>query len=234
MPREKTTPQDPAPSRGKRFLRISLRIVGFILAALILRELILWSHHALDGVDPKSGPGLILLLSILGTYAVLLAIPFVPGIEIGITLIMAQGASVAHWVYLSTVIGLAISYLAGHYLPYSWLRRGFAAMRLTRAETMVRRIEPLGPHERLDYLHEILPRRLDRLTGAWRYVLLAILINLPGNALIGGGGGIMMIAGLSRLFIPVVTLVTVALAMAPIPMAIWAFGPHVLRGIIVH
>lgn len=158
------------------------------------------------------------------------------GVEIGITLIMAQGASVAPWVYLATVIGLAISYLAGDYLPYSWLRRGFAAMRLTRAETMVRRIEPLGPHERLDYLHEILPRRLGRLTGAWRYVLLSILINLPGNALIGGGGGIMMIADLSRLFSPVVTLVTVALAMAPIPLPIpiWAFGPHILRGIIGH
>lgn len=33
-----------------------------------------------------------------------------------------------------------------------------------------------------------------------RYVALAVLLNIPGNVVIGGGGGIAFAAGMTRLF----------------------------------
>jgi hypothetical protein len=53
---------------------------------------------------------------------------------------------------------------------------------------------------------------------------LACLFNLPGNVVLGGGGGIALLAGLSRLYAPLPMAVTVALAVAPVPLAIWIWG----------
>ena len=52
----------------------------------------------------------ILVASIL--YSALLAIPFVPGAEIGLALIAMLGPPIAVLVYLSTIAGLTISFLA--------------------------------------------------------------------------------------------------------------------------
>jgi hypothetical protein len=49
---------------------------------------------------------------------------------------------------------------------------------------------------------------------------LALLINLPGSALIGGGGGICMAIGVSRLVTYPQFLLTTALAVSPLPVAI--------------
>jgi hypothetical protein len=54
--------------------------------------------------------------------------------------------------------------------------------------------------------------------------MLAVLVNMPGNAFIGGGGGIFFTAGLSRLFLPTQTVLTIVFAVAPVPLAVWAFG----------
>jgi len=59
-------------------------------------------------------------------------------------------------------------------------------------------------------------------------VLLALLINLPGNSLIGGGGGILLVAGPSRLFSLPALVVTLILATAPVPLAVWLMGANIL------
>jgi hypothetical protein len=61
-----------------------------------------------------------------------------------------------------------------------------------------------------------------------RYIALAVLVNLPGNILIGGGGGISLIAGASRLFSLPGFLTTIALAVSPLPLAILFFGKEFL------
>jgi hypothetical protein len=53
-----------------------------------------------------------------------------------------------------------------------------------------------------------------------------VAINLPGNIVIGGGGGIALMAGLSRLFSPSGFVVTVAIATLPIPLAWLIFGEN--------
>jgi len=53
-----------------------------------------------------------------------------------------------------------------------------------------------------------------------RYLALAVLFNLPGNMLIGGGGGIALIAGMSGLYRSTNYFITVTLAVAPVPLII--------------
>jgi hypothetical protein len=48
--------------------------------------------------------------------------------------------------------------------------------------------------------------------------MLALAFNLPGNTLLGGGGGIALAAGMSGLYRPVAYLATVVLAVAPVPL----------------
>ena len=53
----------------------------------------------------------------------------------------------------------------------------------------------------------------------YRYPALAIAIAMPGNIVLGGGGGIALAAGLSRTFHPALFVLTVALATLPVPLA---------------
>jgi hypothetical protein len=45
-----------------------------------------------------------------------------------------------------------------------------------------------------------------------RYFIIAILINLPGNTIIGGGGGIALLCGMKGF------ILTIAIASSPIPL----------------
>ena len=49
-------------------------------------------------------------------------------------------------------------------------------------------------------------------------------MNTPGNAVIGGGGGIMMLAGLSGLFAPLPTALAIMIAVSPVPIAVMLMG----------
>jgi hypothetical protein len=51
-----------------------------------------------------------------------------------------------------------------------------------------------------------------------RYLVIALMLNLPGNALIGGGGGIGLIAGMSRLYSFPRYLLLVSVAITPLPL----------------
>ncbi|UCE30573.1 MAG: hypothetical protein JSW68_10975, partial [Burkholderiales bacterium] len=57
-----------------------------------------------------------------------------------------------------------------------------------------------------------------------RHVALAIALNLPGNALVGGAGGLGMLAGMSGLFSLPRYLLLVALATTPVPLFLLAAG----------
>jgi hypothetical protein len=207
-------------------LRIVLGLCLLIAIAVALRLFGHWMAGRLHDLAPRqSGPALLVLLVLsLIVYAVLIAVPFVPGVEIGLTLMMLRGPSVVIWVYLATICGLALAYSAGRFLPYAWLRKLFDNLHLTRAARLLARVEPLAPEERLALLRNALPQRAQGLAGRGRYVLLALLVNMPGSSLLGGGGGILMMAGLSRVFTPLATLMTVLIAVAPIPVVVWVFG----------
>ncbi|MGB5559857.1 MAG: hypothetical protein WBN04_17835 [Paracoccaceae bacterium] len=214
------------PRLPQSLLRIAIRLALILAIAYAAHWLMGWVQTRMSAL-PAGGASFMLtslLIFVLLAYAILIAIPYVPGVEIGISLLVMEGASVAPLVYLGSVAGLMLAYLAGYLLPYPWLTRTLRDLRLRRAADLLDAAQMVPPQERLAVLSDRLPKWLGPHLVRWRYLVLALLINLPGSSLIGGGGGICLIAGLSRLFAPVPTIVTFFLAVLPVPLGIWFFG----------
>ncbi|MEP3599182.1 MAG: hypothetical protein ABJN26_04660 [Stappiaceae bacterium] len=158
-------------------------------------------------------------------YAVLLAIPFVPGIEISLALLAAFGQQFAILIYFATVIALCVSYLVGRLVPLRSTATLFEFLGLDQAKELVYRLEPLSAGQRLDLLMERAPKRIVPFLLNHNYVALVIALNMPGNAIIGGGGGIALLAGISGLFTFPKFVIAVCLAVLPVPMAVILMAP---------
>ena len=211
------------PPVGKGLVRLAAKLVAVLAAAYAIHLLMDWTTKQATATGNTH-----LMIGMFGTllvaYALLIAMPFMPGIEIGISLLLIKGASIAPLVYLATFLGLLLAFTAGRFLPVNWLHSLLADLRLKSACRLLDRLTPLSCEERLAHLTERAPKWARPLIGAWRYPLLAILINIPGNAIIGGGGGIAFTAGFSRLFRPGWTVLTFALAILPVPLFVWWTG----------
>lgn len=160
----------------------------------------------------------LLFLGIVLIYILLMAMPFMPGIEIGLALMMLLGSKGAVLVYIATLVALSISYLAGRLIPPDRVSRFLDWLHLYRARALVLQLEPLGRVERLHLLQEKLPEKLALFLVNHRYLMIAAALNLPGNALIGGGGGIGLVVGMSNI-IPYWGYFTLLIvAVAPVPL----------------
>lgn len=218
------TTGDETPPPGAGIWRTCLRLAAIFVFVLVVVWLTDW---AMDRAEAAEQTGLMagLLIALLLVYAILMAIPFVPGIEIGISLLVLKGAAIAPFVYLATVLGLSLAFSMGRCVRYRWLHSALLDLRLVRAAALVEKLEPMTREERLGQLTRMAPAWLVR---PGRYLLVAILLNMPGNALLGGGGGISFISGFSHLFRPVIMLMTIALAVMPVPLTVWLMGTETL------
>jgi hypothetical protein len=157
-------------------------------------------------------------------YVGLLALPFVPGAEIGLAMLGAFGPGIAPLIYATTVASMMLAYTIGRFLPISALERVLSMLRMRRAARLIARAGPLSREERIAMLLDGQSKRAVTLGLRYRYIAIALAVNTPGNSIIGGGGGIMMIAGLSGLFSPLLTFATIAIAVSPVPLAIMFLG----------
>ena len=165
-----------------------------------------------------------LLMSSMIAYTILMAIPFVPGAEIGLAVMMVIGPKIAPLVYLCTLISLLLSFSIGRYIPDQVLINLFHRVGFTRAEKLMSELSNLGSRERLQLIVSRSPEKLIPFLMKYRYIALLLAINLPGSIVIGGGGGIAMVAGLSRLFRFPYFVLTIANAVAPFPILLAFFG----------
>lgn len=154
----------------------------------------------------------------------LLALPFVPGAEIGLAMLAAFGANIAPLIYVLTVASMMLAYTIGRFLPIGALERLLSFLRLRRAARLVARAAPLSREERIAMLLDGQSKRAVKLGLRYRYIAVALAVNTPGNSIIGGGGGIMMIAGLSGIFSPLATFFTIVVAVSPVPLAVMFLG----------
>lgn len=157
-------------------------------------------------------------------YVGLLALPFVPGAEIGLALLAAFGAGIAPLIYVATVAAMMLAYTAGRFLPISTLERLLLLLRMRRAAALVARAAPLSQEQRIAMLLGDQPKRALSLGLRYRYIALGLAVNTPGNSFVGGGGGIMMMAGVSGIFSPLATFLTVTVAVSPVPLAVMFLG----------
>ncbi len=209
-----------------RWLRIAL-------VALIYGSLLAGGHWGggwlIDSVVVDLGAGaqsheLHVMIAGLVFYAALMAIPFVPGMEISLALLAAFGPKVAVAIYAATVAALGLSCLIGTLLPVSLIVSFFSSLGLQRAKGLVQSIGPLSADQRLEVLIAHAPKRVVPVLLRHRYIAIIVALNVPGNAVIGGGGGIALLAGLSGLFTLPRFLASVSLAALPVPLIVLING----------
>lgn len=175
-------------------------------------------------VRPANEPSINrMIITVAGVFVFASALPFVPGAEIGFGLILVFGGSIALLVYLCMVAALLLAFLVGRFVPIASITVLLNFLGLIRAREMIAGLEPLNSAERLALLTDQAPQRFVPVLLKHRYLALLIVLNTPGNSLIGGGGGIAFIAGLSRLFSLPGFLLSVAIAVAPVPLFFYIF-----------
>lgn len=210
------------PAKRKRYARLAI-----LLAVILLLNLAgSWLGQQVNfQLFPRHDAMLhtVLLISLV-IYILLMATPFMPGIEIGLTVMLLLGNKSALLIYLCTLIALSISYLIGKCFPLRLVHRLLNWLYLNRASDLVSHLEPLSQSERLELLYAKAPAKFAPFLLNHRYAMIAVLLNLPGNALIGGGGGIGLVVGMSRLIPFHKYFLVISLAIAPVPLLIYLQG----------
>ncbi|MEW8525833.1 MAG: hypothetical protein AB2552_22600 [Candidatus Thiodiazotropha endolucinida] len=175
-------------------------------------EIQIWPEH-LDIVDRAVVIGIFL-------YIILLATPFLPGLELGLILMMVLGPKGVFVIYICTLIALSIGFLIGRVFPARLIVSFLQWLNLDRAAALLQQFDATPHDQRLNYLARNLPKKALPTLLRHRYLVLALLFNLPGNAVIGGGGGIAMVAGNSRLYSYPTFFLLISVAIIPGPIVI--------------
>ncbi|MEL6600219.1 MAG: hypothetical protein AAGK98_04520 [Pseudomonadota bacterium] len=217
--------REPGPT-GKPSLKqqiwLGLRIVmmlGLLVILIIGLEMLIDRMEITDWLRAQlEAPWRIAL--VLVVYALVIAVPFAPGVEIGVAVMVLLGQTGAVVAYVATIAGLFIAFAAGRLLSDGALRP------LEDALGMSINRPGASEGERLEALFGSSP--IVRRLISSRYLAIMVMLNLPGNVVIGGGGGIMMLAGFSRAFAPGWLALAVAGAVLPIPLLVYIFGAAIL------
>jgi hypothetical protein len=205
----------------RRWLLFALYGALIVLGAGLGRQLleIAWPYfHPAHGASLRW-----IIAATIVVYAVAMAVPFVPAAEIGLTLLLLFGPQVALLVYLSTILALMLPYLIGRAVPPDLCARALGFFGLRRASDLAQRLAALDANARLKLLLAQAPAPFIPALLRHRYLALAIVLNLPGNTLLGGGAGIALCAGICGLYPSRGFVVAVAIAVAPMPIAFALF-----------
>jgi hypothetical protein len=158
------------------------------------------------------------VLAMLIAYILAMTMPFVPGIEIGLALMLLLGREGIPLVFLCTQFALALSFVLGRCVPVRVFITLFCRLGMDRACNLLERIDSVPPAQRLELLTPTAPGGWGAILLRHRFIALAVALNLPGNALIGGAGGIGMLAGMSQMFPFRAYILVIAMATLPLPL----------------
>lgn len=213
-----------------RVLRIILVVLAILGVAYLANQAGDWIGQRLKMEITPENESVIFGATVIAIilYALLISLPFVPGVEIGIGLMVMFGTPMAIPVYLSTVIGLTMGFFIGRLVPEKILCGCFDFLGMTRVSHMLRDLARKPVQERMNLLLDRAPSRFVPFLLRHRYIAIAVSFNIPGNSVIGGGGGIAFIAGLSRLFSFPQYLLAVVIGVSPVVILFLIFGPSVL------
>jgi hypothetical protein len=151
-------------------------------------------------------------------FVITSAMPFIPGAEIGFGLMVIFGSKVALLVYGAMISALTLSYLIGALVPAEWIVKFFRYLGFNRATQLAQELAARERYMRIDYLMATAPPRWVPMLLRRRYLAMIILLNVPGNSLVGGGGGLALAAGMSGLFRFHRFFLTLLVAVAPVPL----------------
>ena len=159
-----------------------------------------------------------IVMGALFVFVLAAAIPFVPGAEIGFALLLLFGGNAAPIVYAGMVGALILSFSVGRFVPLRFISRIASWLRLKRVADWVSEIESVPAQGRSELVAARLKGRFSRRLLRSRYAVFAVFLNEPGNSILGGGGGLAFLAGVSGLYRFWPYLVRVMIAVAPFPL----------------
>jgi len=151
-------------------------------------------------------------------YVLVLAVPFVPGMELGLLLMVLFGRDGVIAAYVATVVGLSLAYFVAQTVPSRITLRWITKLGLADAAK--------DPKHAMDAIvvsrsaTRGIAARLGEFLLSHRYLALAVSLNLPGNSVLGGGGGIAALCGLTRQFNGWRYFFTIIVATAPFPLIV--------------
>jgi hypothetical protein len=173
-----------------------------LVRGMLLLTLLVTVPAAVSGTVPDwlgvgaDHPAALVAASVM--YALVLAVPFVPSVEIGLLIMVVFGKWGALAAYLATLLGLNLGFATGRFLAPRWSAG------------------PPGLPERLNAVAERVRGHLP--AGAMPALALAALLNVPGNTALGGGGGIAMFFGATRILSWPAFALTAGLTTAMVPL----------------
>lgn len=177
---------------GPRLMRLAL------LAAVLLLSCLAVTEQMPDWLEEGRNTTMV-LIGACAAYAALLALPFVPAVEIGLLIMVLFGKGGAVGAWLATLVGLNLAYVIGYLLARR--HNGAWQQRL-----------PAHIETRLQRMARMIP-------DSWLPVVgLVLMLNLPANALIGGGGGLALIYGATRTLRWPAFAATIAAATSVLPV----------------
>jgi hypothetical protein len=211
-----------APRRSSNWGIILAKLSAVVLAIVLANIAATW---LIDKIEVQIFPEHMeivdraVMISVI-LYIGLMATPFLPGVEIGLAMMTMLGPKGILVAYTCTLIALSISFSIGRLVPANLLIGFLRWLHLTRAAALLQEFDGIAAEQRLEFLSQRFPTRTIPALLNRRYLVLAVLFNLPGNVLIGGGGGIAMVAGMSRLYSFPTYLLLLTVAILPGPIVI--------------
>ncbi len=198
-----------------------LSILVFWAFLLVLgHQLSHQGFHELQDVLTSSGYeiGIFALVMSGVAYLLLLALPFIPGVELGLLIMVLFGRDGVIVAYLATIGGLCLAYAAAWLLPNQMTSRWVARLGISEAaEDPGAAINGMVANAKVTGR---LAAKFRSFLLNHRYLTLVACLNLPGNSVLGGGGGIAFLCGLSGQFHWRRFILTIVLATAPIPLLV--------------
>lgn len=193
-------------------IKTSFTIVLFACVIIFAQDVGLHGiAQAQNWLTNRVQPGSTTFWWLVVCYALILAIPFMPGIELGLLLMLMFGEPGILAAYGGTVIGLLIPYLLGRTLPEALLNKFFLKKFASSNSS-----NSLGNPSNI--FNSLINHRFVKRVLKCRAFTLAIAFNLPCNSLIGGGGSIAIAAGAQRFVSLGTYCLIIVLATLPIPL----------------
>lgn len=196
------------------------RLTPLVLFVLLLCAIGIWSNQYLHSlIWPISNESTQLFIGILVLiYLVCMILPFMPAIELGVVLLAMLDIQGVILLYGITVIALSISYTIGRLIPVQVLKRLFQYLHFYKASDLLSPGGERDEKEQINLFLEHAPKRFIPFLLRHRYGVFGVVINTPGNIILGGAGGIAMMSGVSHLFNFKTFVFTVLVAVSPLPL----------------
>ena len=160
----------------------------------------------------QSSLGFYGILGLAVGYALFLAVPFVAGVEIGLLIMAVLGIPGVAIAYGATIVGLSLAFWVGRHLPNAVLAKGLRSLGFA-GETVDLDVLVAEYSSGRGWKSSLCARLIEN-----RYVTLAVLLNCPGNAILGGGGGMAILSGMSQQISAGKFFAVIAIATTPVPI----------------